>query len=280
MLITGGFPAVVYMSTEGLMIAAAMDVDGATWNSPVTAASPNQMTSTYGAAVIDGYPAVTYGAFGGDPDGYQYRRASNAYGSSWTAARLIDVSTLNLIDMMDLNYMAAICYDDPHHSYSLAFRRAETVGGSAWAAPVAVDLAVLVGNSPKITIANGNPAIQYWDLAPESITPIYFIRANDATGDTWGERVLIDSLQFGLFSNDLAIVDGKPASVYVGGPEKHVYFKHALDADGASWPETADAVIPIATYAETSLADIGGFPAIAISKESTTEQDILFAIFY
>ena len=93
-------------------------------------------------------------------------------------------------------------------------------------------------------------------------------------------RVLIDSLHTVMSGNDFAVVGGKPAASYAGGQDSLLYYKQALDADGGTWPATADDVAAACDWTETSLADINGQPGIAFSTEGATQVDIRFAIYY
>lgn len=277
---SGGNPAVLYLSTGGMTFVCAENQNGTAWGEPVVAGTPTEIVYKYGGAVIDGFPAATYYSSVGSPQGYLYHRATTTSGQAWSDPQVIQQDGLGIVDMVAVNGAPGLCYEDPDNSYSLTFRRATDATGSTWNDPVSVDPDVLVWFFPKIKIVSGFPAILYSDGGPESVTPLYFIRAADQNGASWGDRRQVDSLEFALYSPDLAVIDGRPAACYVGGPTpRTLFFKHALDTSGANWPETADTIVADAQFTETSLADIGGHPAIAFSYGSDVPE-IRFAIYY
>src|SRR5262249_20309058 len=93
----------------------------------------------------------------------------------------------------------------------LQFIRATNASGTAWAAPVTVDVSGYVGQYCSLVIVNGNPAIAYSDATTGGFQndSVKYVRANDASGTTWGTPVTIDGPGNGQYTI-LLVVNGRP----------------------------------------------------------------------
>jgi hypothetical protein len=118
----------------------------------------------------------------------------------------------------------------------------------------------------SLVIVNGNPAISYNDYVNENLM---YIRANDASGSSWGTPVTVDDgggvNNMGAFSS-LAVVNGNPAISYYDFTNGDLYYVRANDANGSTgnWgtPVMVDGTGVNAGYYGNSLAVVNGNPAI------------------
>ncbi len=87
-----------------------------------------------------------------------------------------------------------------------------------------------VGWFADAEVVSGNPAVAYADLGSYNI---YYVRANDSTGATWGTPTSIAS---NATFPTMAVIAGNPAIAYVNRSDFSVDYKRANDATGSSWP--------------------------------------------
>jgi len=286
LLQTCGPPALVYLGDGGLLYSHATDANGTTWTEPVVAGEVNVITYKYGAAYIEGSPAVSYGSMD-SPNGHVYQRATDASGSTWSSPNLVDSNYLDNLDMANINGTPGLCFEDTDNGNCLSYRWADSAAGSSWSYTT-VDTGIMLAWFPTLALVSGRPAILYSDWLPESVRPLYFIRAENANGSTWNSanRVTVDSLQFVLADSHMAIVSSIPAIAYAGGDDnaqekKNLYFKQALDVNGSNWPAEAELVAENAgSQTHLWLAEINGRPAIVYNTSGDTNVDVYFAIYY
>ncbi|MBN2082940.1 PKD domain-containing protein [bacterium] len=283
---TCGPPAIVYLGEGGLLYVRATDANGTSWITPVSAGQPEGPVYEYGAAFIDGSPAVSFGT-SGTPTGHVYRRANDNTGAVWSSLMQINENNFTILDLANINNAPGLCYKDPSNGGCLSYCWADDAFGSTWH-QTTVDTGIELAYSPTLQLVSGRPAILYSDFLPESVRPLYYLRAEDTSGSSWDSenRILLDSLQFILSDYRMAVINEKPAVAYTGGPnntsgKKDLYYKRALDATGSDWPETAELVTDNA-FGSTRLwiAEINGRPAIVYNTEESPEIDIYFAIYY
>lgn len=102
----------------------------------------------------------------------------------------------------------AISYYDATNG-DLKYIRATDANGSSWGAAVTVDNTggLNVGTHTSLAVVDGRPAIAYRNVTNDHLR---FVRANDATGSSWGTPVTVDnSGPTGEF-NTLAVIGGVP----------------------------------------------------------------------
>jgi hypothetical protein len=134
----------------------------------------------------------------------------------------------------------AIAYTD-ETSGDLKYVRATNAQGSAWGPPVvaAVGGANIVGSWCSMAVINGNPAIAYHDATNLDLK---FVRANDATGTTWGAPVTVashatNSLGAGCVLRYViqSVSVRRPVIAYLDATAGTVRFKSGNNSDGTSW---------------------------------------------
>jgi hypothetical protein len=212
--------------------------------------------------IVDGRPAIAYHDAGPNFD-LKYVRANDVGGTVWGPPLTVD----NVANVGEHACLAvvdgrpAIAYYDGTNGY-LKYVRANDAAGSAWGTSITVDGSGSVGQYASLVVVTGRPAIAYYDSG--SNDDLKYVRANDATGSSWGTPVTVDSGgDVGRYAS-LAVVDGRPAIAYYDGSSNFdLKYVRAADATGSTWPTplTVDGAGWVGQYA--SLAVVDGRPAIA-----------------
>jgi hypothetical protein len=266
-------PAICFWdnTNTGLGYFRANDVNGATWGSSVTFTVAGNVGQYTSLQVVNGYPAMSYyDLTNGD---LKYIRSATTSGSSWNTAVTV-VSTNNIGQYTSLcvvNSNPAISYYDVTNG-DLYYVRASDVSGTAWNAPIKVDgVSSDVGGYTSLQVINGNPAISYYDVTNGDL---YYARATDASGTTWGTPVKVDgvSTNVGQYTS-LAVVNGIPAISYYDVTNGDLYYVQASNADGSTW---ANAPVKLDGASNnsgqySSLAVVNGNPAISYYNVSTAD---------
>ncbi len=193
MAVINGNPAIAYydFSNSDLYYVRATDANGATWGSPVAVHTSTGNVGQYTSlCAINGNPAISYiDATNGD---LYYARATDASGTSWGTP--LAVVTTNIVgaysSLCVVNGNPAIAYFDATNTDPY-YVRATDANGTSWGTPVAViTSSASLGSWNSLCIINGNPAISCYD---GSNSDLYYIRATDANGATWGTPVVVDA---------------------------------------------------------------------------------------
>jgi hypothetical protein len=133
------------------------------------------------------------------------------------------------------------------------------------------------GSHPSLAVINGRPAIAYRD---DSEGALYFTRSVDSSGEGWptSAKIKVDGAtrDVGGFAS-MTEVNGHPAISYYDQSRGDLLFIRANNENGTSWPATAITVDGVSGNVgrDTSLAMVGGVPAIAYQSPNTGE--ILYA---
>jgi hypothetical protein len=257
--IVEGFPAISYSGNSDLKYILAGNVQGTSWNTPVTVDAEGLTGGYTSLAVIDGYPAISY--INGTDNELNYVRATDAQGATWNTPIAIDASgsvgTQTSLAVVDGH--PAIAYKH-YTNDDLMYVRAADTKGVSWNTPIAVDAAGDVGLFASLAVVDGNPAISYFDNTNDDLK---YVRAADVQGTSWNTSVILDATDNVGFSTSLAIIDGYPAISYVDATSDDLKYVRAVDAQGASWaaPMAVDSAGDIGWF--TSLALVDGRPAIS-----------------
>jgi len=248
-----GVPAIAYLDVGNVDVryVRATDAEGTTWGTPVTVASTGDVGTTTSLAVVGGRPAIAYW---NRTDGtLDYVRADDATGAAWGTPVAIASGLTNVpyASLAVVDGRPAVAYVNMT-TKKLEFLRASDATGATWpTTPVPVVLQIHPTSSTSVdrfvemTVVDGRPAIVYSTDVPEFTrrsdahaggNPVAqrYVRASDAQGSAWGSPTLyvrsaIDS------ENALAVVDGRPAILYVDA-DNTLSFLRADDASGSAWP--------------------------------------------
>jgi hypothetical protein len=141
----------------------------------------------------------------------------------------------------------------------LKYVRAQDSSGATWGAPVTVDAEGDVGMYTSLVVVEGRPAISYIEVAGHVTFFMYYVRAQDSSGTTWGAPVYLGG---GIYPS-LAVVDGRPAISYWDYADVGLKYVRAQDSSGTTWG--APVMVDAWAYVDesTSLAEVDGRPAIS-----------------
>lgn len=265
MTVVNGHPAIAYFDEDdNVRYVRANDPLGASWGSSVDLDNSQSGPRGQGISlkVIGGRPAVAYlNIINGN---VRYVRANDVDGTSWplngTTIGQVGGSIIQ-VSLADVGGLPAVAYRTSV-SGALMYER----GGSVdWTGPGAME--VVVDNTggpgfyPSLMVVNGRPAISYHDAGNYDLQ---YVRANDATGATWGTPILLDN--DGGTHGSMALVDGRPAVAYRNFTTNLLAYVHATDADGTAWaaPLSLTAAPHSASYA--SMVTNGPYVGIAFQN--------------
>ena len=191
-------------------------------------------------------------------------------GSAWPAPVVVDSANFvgTWASLAVVNGNPAICYYD-HSLQVIKYTRATDPEGTAWGAPVTVNIGVSVTPSDySMAVVNGNPAISYHGGPNDDLM---YIRATDANGSAWGTPLLVDG-NGNFYHPSLRIVGGNPAIAYSG--TGGLWYVRAANVNGSAWgaPVNVDGTVGV-DYG-CSLQVVNGNPAIAY--HDTTNGDLQY----
>jgi hypothetical protein len=143
------------------------------------------------------------------------------------------------------------------------------VWAGRWRITVVVDGLSGPPEHTSLEVVNGSPAISLWcDIGTEP-EGYWYVRANDAVGESWGSPVLVQSVM--RFSHDyadnaLTVAYGHPAVAYYEMDNGELWYARANDADGSSWGLGKMAADIDRVENNLSMAIVDGHPAIAYDR--------------
>ncbi len=198
-LMIDGKPALAFRGRisgiTGVYFLRANDAEGASWP------APQLIPGMPGGAVlklllIDGRPAI---ASTSQPSEFSYVSAQDALGQSWNtgASHSLSIPHLSLEDFspQEINGWPAATLlvgsvtDPPTDSkFGLYYLRAQDIDGSAWDAPLALDVSdqYNVDTYPTLVVQGGKPAVVYATYSSTTVEDVRCIVAEDSNGAAWG----------------------------------------------------------------------------------------------
>ena len=224
-------------------------------------------------AIVNGNPAISYyDVTNGD---LKYVRASDASGTSWGTPVTLDIAgnvgRYSSLAVVDGN--PAISYYDETNQ-DLKYVRATDASGTNWSTPVTLDSTGIVGRYNSLAIVAGNPAVSYYDQ--NDVWDLKYVRANDASGTSWGTPVAASAGGFWGEWGSMAVINGNPAiSFYDAGLQK-LKFVRANDATGTSWAAAVSVNSNGTGGHDTSLAVVNGNPAISYWNNNNGDQNLTY----
>lgn len=249
----------------------------AQWNEPVPTTLFGVNGGHFGLSLkeVNGRPAMAH--YNETNFELHYVRASNSNGTSWGSPITVDNdwrSGNNSIDMEIVNGNPAIVSDSPVGK-DVRYTRATDANGTSWGTTVlaAENIATTYGGTLylDLEVINGNPAVAYID---GDNLDLYYVRANDANGTSWGSPVLVTSTgNVGSFLS-MTMVDGRPAISYYDATNGDLEYVRANNSTGSSWgtPIVVASTNDVGRF--TSLAIVNGNPAIAYGN--FTSKDLMY----
>ncbi len=218
----------------------------------------------------DGLPAVAYmqGVY------LSLIRAQNTLGQTWDSPLDIYFTGSGAAPSAALvNGRPAIAFETVGATtFQMSFIMASDAAGTHWGPPIGVATSPgypsMAGN-PQLFEVAGRPAILYMSEI-SGWRELYFFRATDSTGISWGEGVVVgpdDIVGFGT----PRIIDGNPAVAFVWrntAENRYEYgYARATQSDGSEWGlEVPLLALAPGTPGDVSygcdLLDAGGRPAV------------------
>lgn len=268
--VVNGRPAISYHDqTNGdLKFIRANDANGTSWpGAAITVDSSSADTGEYTSlAYILSRPCISYyDAANGD---LKYIRALDADGATWPAGPV----TVDVTGTVGLYTSLGTAGSRPAISYqggnALKFVRANDGFGTTWGAGVVIDSDGTTGLHTSLELVESNPAIAYYRAGSGDLK---YIRALNVTGSSWpASGTDVDTAgDTGKFAS-LAIISGRPAIAYFDdGPNFDVKYVRAADLTGAAWAAPLTPRFAGSGGGHTSLAEVGGAPAISYFDAAT-----------
>jgi hypothetical protein len=224
LVIVSGNPAIAYYdrTNTNLKYARANDASGATWGAPITVDnSINDVGHSISMAIVGSNPAIAYGDYTGSSFP-KYIRATTTTGTAWgPPATLTDsVSHELLAEMISLavvNGNPAVAHWD-NTTGGVRYMRASNTTGTSWPTTwTRLDTGLSnAGAGLSMTVVDSRPAVSFADGVR-----LYYLRADDASGTTWGTPMVVDKSGGGGYTS-LIMVNGKPAIAYYNGELNYV----------------------------------------------------------
>ncbi|MCP5538798.1 MAG: tail fiber domain-containing protein [Akkermansiaceae bacterium] len=260
--VIGGRPAIAYRDSTNTAtkFAIASDAGGSSWTT-LTIDSGAECNSP-SVREVDGKPAVAYLDTAGAVAKYAY--ASTADGANpgdWTVVTIAPTTDNTGATLAVVDGRPAMAFLDGATG-QLQYVRANDAAGASWPAPVPITPAAGIGSGgtyASMAIIAGRPAVAYRSI-PEN--KVYFLRADDAQGSSWGAPALVSSTSAHGNFNSLTVIGGRPALAY--GDQsgvRGIVIVLANDAEGTSWGTTCFVEILQARF--SSLLDLDGRAAIS-----------------
>jgi len=273
MAIVDGHPMIAYhVNGVSLKYTRAMDPYGLAWASAKSIDIDGDVGDFCSLAVVNGNPAVAY--YDNDDDDLLFVRAEDSTGTSWLEPVIAsfggDSGTFNSLLVAD--GFPIISHYQADESY-VACAEAVDANGAEWDTPHVIDNDGSTGMHGSMAIINGFPAASY-----QSDQHLRFARAGNVGGTMWpnlSKQTIDDQLGAGYYTS-LAWINGAPAISYWRADESDLCYIRGADADGDTWsaPKILDGDAGAETGLYSSLAAIGGVPAIAYY--SNTGEDLYY----
>jgi hypothetical protein len=281
--VINGNPAVAYtgsggIGATGLYYVRANDANGSAWGSVVTLFGGGWSGTSL--QTVNGNPAIAC-AYEGDGNIY-YIRATDANGGGWGG--FVGLSGGDWPSMQIVSGNPAVAF---YRNGDACYIRATDADGSGWGSRKTADNANGTGDVgwyPSLAVVNGRPAIAHYDSTNGDLR---YVRAQDATGATWGpstDPIILDNGgglppaggDTGAFPS-LAVIGGNPAVSYFDISGGRLRYITASDASGSSW--NAALTLDANNAGDFScLRDVNGQPGI--SYYEGTNGDLKFIRYY
>jgi hypothetical protein len=258
----------------------ANEAQGFTWSVPVQVKlSQSFFPDPYiSLADIGGNPAVT-NSLGGMIEGATigFDLALDPAGSAWPDVWTFIHQGMGIgpgpSSLFAVQSCPAAAFTTNDQGGDLLFRLAKDPGGVEWYDKVAIAANLLSSKVNSIDLLVINGALGDYPAIAVAGGDLYYVRANDSSGNGWETPRLLDDM---ADTSSLAIVNGFPAIAYISAGElpRTLFYWRADDEYGDSWTlanrlmvdDSVDAV-----GSRISLADVSGRAAIAyVSKEIGT----------
>jgi hypothetical protein len=227
--------------------------NGSSWSlyTPVSSGFVGEYCSM---EIVNGNPAISY--YDASNSQMRYVRSNNDIGSSWSSVKIVDSGPNNVGKSSSLSVIdgrPAVSYYD-ETTFDLKYSIASDANGGSWT-PANIRTVVgsfSVGSYSSLKEVSGRPSIAYYRVS----SGLYYVRASDSTGDSWGSPITIDNVgDVGEYCS-MEIVDGKPAVAYYDSSNSQLKFVRSDNVTGTTWAN------PIVV--DSGSADVGQHCSLSI----------------
>lgn len=193
----------------------------------------------------DGAPLIVHT---GNDFGLSHTRALDGSGESWPAGpTAIDSNGyLKNLFIAKLQGRPCVAYSmdidaGSPEDLELRFVLAQNAAGTAWGTPVTLPETELMQSVVGLAIVDGNPAVLFQQFVhADSKSYLYYNRASDSLGDTWGSPVKVSELDVTIEEqSNLLVFGGVPCVAFahspLGSPDTELRLARAADPQGGSW---------------------------------------------
>lgn len=158
------------------------------------------------------------------------------------------------------------------------FVSANDVDGATWSAPIRVVQRAGAGESITLLVADGNPAIVFYDAYEGQL---YWVRASDATGSTWDNATtLIDfenTGRHGALAKAAVNASGFPYVVYRNEATGTLKMAVGQNTAGTSWSVVDGPPGSLVTCVDLSFIVGTGAPVLSYGVASAATKQMLLA---
>jgi|GEM_PF-2553370 len=242
------------------------DSSGFSWEVPIDVGQATSYAPLL--AEVSGNPALAF--YNTTTDYIVYVRADDSDGTSWGES----LGIAYLANYADFSFSIvdgrpAIVYrkeDD-----DLYYHISDDVNGDEWFSPPHRIARITGASDVSCSLAevNGRPAVAY-SVEDESV---FFAIADDESGLSWSDPIELGELHSGYYGGvaSLAVIDHKPAVVYLDHNVGHVLYVEALGSTGTEWGEPYLLNRWAYGYAP-HLCEVDGEPAVAYTGMYCTRK--------
>jgi Secretion system C-terminal sorting domain len=216
---TAGNPSVAFIQS-GVRFIRANDASGNTWPSPQLV--DNTSNHAIDLSIVNGNPAIAFGAYQSGVFNLKFVRATDASGSNWATPVNITSENPEKLILRIVNGNPAVIYQISSGN-GVKYIRANDANGTSWPASAQTLVSTSVSTSDlSFEIISGKPAVTYTNNSNYNLSALF---ANDINGTSWGASGTIYDAVNGLLPNTLfSIAPDKACLVFFNPDENFTMF--------------------------------------------------------
>ncbi|MCD6282441.1 hypothetical protein J7J84_02390 [bacterium] len=202
--------------------------------------------------------------------------AERALPGNWHATNLSNLGYISSLAVINGNLAVSLRRFRINYEGAdiVAYIQATDPYGLTWGMPSAV--AQSAASYALLAQVNWHPAAVYYYTYWAADYSIYYVRANDPDGTSWGEP--LELAIAGQYSGvSFTTIQGRPAAAYCGRTSSgNLYYRMSIDRDGNEWLPEVKVASKIGESGRSSLTEIDGRPSIAYANRE--DEGVFFTI--
>ena len=268
---------------DALLYAYSSDRHGNGWNLPVTVddTTSGNLGQYASLVMLADFPAISYHDQANG--NLMFVRASSSSGSTWNLPVTLDDGGGD--DVGEYTSMIANAFGYPmiayfdHSNHDIKLIRSQNTDGSTWLPPqTIVDTANILEDIHLLLLANGHPAIAYWDASDEKVQ---FIKASESSGAVWQEFPQTVASGEGVMDGHLGavVVDGRPVLSWSTNQDLRIGM--SANATGSGWYKfyaDSGSTVTHDVGEYSAVADINGRPYVAHFDDENDRLRLTFGV--